>query len=243
MRKIFISAGHSNVKGKDRGAVGNGYIEGELTVELRDLIVKDLISKGVTPIVDDNDSILSHTLAFFKNLTTNSCIVLDIHWNAATPLATGTETLIPAEPSKFEIQLASKLSEVVSKTLNIKKRGNFKGEEGVKSEAQSHHGRLAWMKLTGENVLMEICFITNKTDMELYQTHKQKLAQLIADSLIDAATDFKKPVINTEVEYIVKRGDTLFGISNEFKVPMSVLKQKNNLTNTTIRVGQILKIK
>ena len=29
MRKIFIGAGHSNVKGKDRGAEGNGYIEGE----------------------------------------------------------------------------------------------------------------------------------------------------------------------------------------------------------------------
>ena len=42
MRKIFISAGHSNKQGTDRGASGNGFIEGELTVELRDLIVSEL---------------------------------------------------------------------------------------------------------------------------------------------------------------------------------------------------------
>jgi N-acetylmuramoyl-L-alanine amidase len=243
MRKIFISAGHSNVQGKDRGAVGNGYIEGQLTVELRDLIVKSLKEKGVTPTIDSNDSLLAHTMAFFKNITTNTCIVLDLHWNAATPQATGTETLIPATPTDFEVRLASNLSDIVAKTLDIKKRGDYKGKQGVKTEAQSHHGRLGWMKLTGQNVLMEICFITNKTDMESYQANKEKLASLIADTLIDAALEFNKPVGTTEVEYIVKKGDSLFSISNEFKIPMSVLKQNNNLTNNTIKVGQILKIK
>ena len=39
MRTIFISAGHSD-GGIDKGASGNGYVEGVLTVEQRDLIVK-----------------------------------------------------------------------------------------------------------------------------------------------------------------------------------------------------------
>ena len=44
MRKIFISAGHSNKSGKDQGAQGNGYIEGQLAVELRNLLVSELKS-------------------------------------------------------------------------------------------------------------------------------------------------------------------------------------------------------
>jgi len=243
MRKIFISAGHSNQVGKDRGAQGNGFIEGELTVELRDLIVHELKKQGVNPIVDQNDSVLAQSLNFFKNLTTNSCIVLDIHWNAATPLATGTETLIPVNPSDFEIKLAKNLSSIVAKTLNIKSRGNFKGNEGVKTEAESHHGRLGWMRLTGENVLMEICFISNKSDMDKYQAAKHILARNIAAELINASRDFDSAMtITQELEHVVVAGDTLFGISKRYNIPMSVLKKQNNMTSANIKVGQRLKL-
>ena len=44
MRKIFISAVHSNKPGKDQGAAGNGFIEGQLAVELRNLLVSELKS-------------------------------------------------------------------------------------------------------------------------------------------------------------------------------------------------------
>jgi hypothetical protein len=35
MKKLILSAGHSNMTGRDRGASGCGFIEGDLTVELR----------------------------------------------------------------------------------------------------------------------------------------------------------------------------------------------------------------
>ena len=181
MRKIFISAGHSNTKGKDRGAIGNGYIEGDLTVEFRNLLVSELKKLGVKAIVDKDDSISSQTLNFFRNLTTNTCIVLDIHWNAANASATGTETLIPSQNTDFERRLAAKLSEVVANRLKIPLRGRHAGFSGVKTEAESHHGRLGWMRLTGENVLMEICFISNPNDMRSYQENKVQLASDIAN--------------------------------------------------------------
>lgn len=178
----------SNVKGKDRGAAGNGFVEGELTVELRNLIVTELGKLGVTPVVDADDSILAQTLNFFKNLTGNSSIVLDLHWNAAaSTTATGTETLVPSDATEFEIKLAGDLSDTVADVLQILRRGQFKNRRGVKSEAESHHGRLGFMRLKGENVLMEICFITNKADMERYQAKKQLLAKMIAEKLADAA--------------------------------------------------------
>ena len=43
-RKIYLSAGHSNRAGRDRGASGNGFIEGELTVDARNRITKYLLA-------------------------------------------------------------------------------------------------------------------------------------------------------------------------------------------------------
>ena len=45
-----------------------------------------------------------------------------------------------------------------------------------------------------------------------------------------------------ENTYIVKKGDTLYSISNMFGLTVNELKSLNNLTNNTISVGQVLKI-
>lgn len=42
--------------------------------------------------------------------------------------------------------------------------------------------------------------------------------------------------------YIVKRGDTLYGISNQFGVSVSDLLKLNNLKNNVIQIGQVLRI-
>ena len=42
--------------------------------------------------------------------------------------------------------------------------------------------------------------------------------------------------------YIVKSGDTLYGISNQFGVSVSDILRANNLSNTNIKVGDKLLI-
>ena len=187
MRKVFLSAGHSNKKGIDRGAVGNGFIEGELTVELRSMIYNELCNLGITAELDKNSNVLKDTLAYFRDLTTEKCIVIDLHWNAATPQATGTEVLIPKKPSKFEQELAADLAKTISNTLGIRMRGVYNGKPGVKTEEMSARGTLGWMRLKGENILPEISFITNKDDMDRYQKNKNLLAKNIAKVIFDYA--------------------------------------------------------
>jgi len=234
MRKIFIGAGHSNKVGKDRGAAGNGYIEGELAVELRDLITLELKNLGISPIIDENQNILSETIIKFKNITSSNSIVLDIHWNAATPKATGTEVLIPKEFTLFEKTIAEKISLTISETLGIVKRGN----NGVRTEAESHHGRLGWMRLNGENILLEVCFISNESDMVKYQKNKKILALNIAKILFEYSQE------NTNNTYVIQKGDTLTKIAKENNTLVSKLITLNNLTSSNkIKVGQILKIK
>lgn len=232
MRKIYISAGHSNKVGRDRGASGNGFIEGELTAEFRKLLVKELNLLGVKPITDADDTIFSQTIKYFRNLVDSKAIVLDIHWNSATPQAKGTETLVPGKPSPFEVELAEELSKTVGETLDIPLRG----KKGVKTELESHHKKLAWMSLTGENVLMEVCFISNKREMQSYQNKKEELAKNIAKVLFKFANDVKSN------SYIVKKGDSLSKIAKENKTTVEKIKKDNSLKTDTIQIGQQIKL-
>lgn len=231
MRTIFISAGHSNVVGKDRGAFGNGYIEGVLTVELRDLIVKELKSLGGKVVVDSNDSILAQTMALFKNKTTKDCILLDIHWNAATPQATGTEVIIPTTPTNFEKELALKLSDIISKTLKIRNRG-------ILTEDRTPRKSLGWMRLIGENILIETCFISNKKDMDNYQQNKIILSKLIAKNLFEFAN---KNTQNNRI-YIVKSGDTLSKIAKFNNTDVNKIIIDNNLKTHILQINQQIKL-
>lgn len=187
-RKIYLSAGHSNVAETDRGASGNGFIEGNLTVELRELIYNELEVLGICAELDKNSNALKETIQFFKNLVSPSCILVDIHWNASSnSKATGTETFIPENYTEFELELAFKLSKCISDTLEIPLRGSVKGKLGVKTEVMSARKTLGFMRLTGQNILLEICFISNKSDMDKYQANKQALAKKIAKILYDYA--------------------------------------------------------
>jgi len=174
MRKLFLSAGHSPT---EPGAWGNGYKEELLAIGFRDILVTELKALGVNPTIDDNSNALKKTLAYFKNMVSSDSIVVDIHWNSSSnPTATGVETLIPAEYSSFEYKLASLISSEIANTLGIRMRGT----NGVKTEADSHHGRLGWMRLNGENILIEMCFISNASDMQKYQQNKYNLAKNLA---------------------------------------------------------------
>jgi len=236
MRKIFVGAGHSNTPGRDMGASGNGYIEGNLTVDFRNKLVEELRELGADVIIDKDGSVFWETINKFKTLVDSKSIVVDIHFNAAVPAATGTETLIPEVHTKFERELAEKVSETIGDTLGIKLRG----WKGVKTESESHHGRLGWMRLNGENILLEICFITNSSDMSSYCEKENILAEKLAKVLFDASVE---KVGNSINEYIVQPGDYLGRIALKVNTSVKELIRINKLTSDIIYPGQILKTK
>lgn len=174
MKKIFLSAGHSNKTGRDRGAIGNGYVEGEITAEFRKLLMIELQNLGLKPLADGDDSILQDTLNFARKVIDKNTLSIDIHTNAfSNTTATGCEVLVSNTNSIEEFNLASKISETISKTLSIANRG-------VKKETQSKRGRLGWFTLTGQRILVELFFISNPKDCEQYQKYKNELAKNIA---------------------------------------------------------------
>ena len=177
MRNIFISAGHG---GLDSGASGNGYLEKDLTLELRNLIVTELAKIGIKAGTDPDGNALVKTLAFIKGKFGAKDILLDIHWNAGG--GTGVEVIIPDVNSSFERQLAQRIADVVSSSTGFKKRGG-----GVKTEKDAALKTLGWMRPSSENILLETCFIDSKSDMSVYQVNKFRIAKDIANVLADFA--------------------------------------------------------
>lgn len=187
MKTIYLSAGHQlPIKGitTDGGAVGNGYVEGVLAAEFVKLLEVELKKLNVKVITDSFSNALAQTMISFKNLfskkqITSKDIAIEVHWNAASPEATGTEVIIPGrtsskEATTIEKKVALEIVDSIATILNIKNRG-------VKFEYQTARKKLGWMTLDAENILIEMCFISNKKDMESYQKNKEILAKTIAN--------------------------------------------------------------
>ncbi|MFO0089988.1 MAG: N-acetylmuramoyl-L-alanine amidase [bacterium] len=174
---IFISAGHNNRGLRiDPGAIGNGFKEADLTVEIRDLVIAELKRLKIPYISDKDDERLGTYLERIK--TGNGSVVLEFHFDASTnSSATGTTALIEAEADRLDRAFAKELSDATANILGIRNRG-------VKTEAESHRGRLALMREEGIICLLEVCFISNSQDVALYKANKEKLAMQIAQILI-----------------------------------------------------------
>lgn len=170
---IFISAGH-NPKGikTDPGAIGNGYREADLTIEIRDLVCKELDTLGVKYIKDSDDETLAQYLQRVQ--TGNASVVIEFHFDAAaTNTATGATSIVETEADRLDKTFAKEIVDATSKCLNIRNRG-------VISEADTHRGKLGLMREEGIICLLEVGFISNPNDVNAYQCNKQALAMILA---------------------------------------------------------------
>lgn len=170
---IFISAGH-NAKSKtikqDPGAVNAaGVKEGDLTIEFRDLVKRELDLLGVKYISDSEEENLA---MYLKRINTGTgSVVVEYHFDSSVnPAATGCSALIEAEADRLDTVFAKEMAETTASLMGINNRG-------VLTEAQSHRGRLGLMREDGLICLVELCFISNKEDLAKYHFHKVALAK------------------------------------------------------------------
>ena len=98
------------------------------------------------------------------------------------------------------------------------------------------------------SVLIETGFISNPNDEKRLNSaaHQQKLAKAIYTA-IDSFFTLNPPdgtllAANRVIEHRVTRGQSLSVVAQRYRVSVDRLKQENNLTSNTIRVGQRLKI-
>lgn len=181
---ICIHAGHG---GFDPGACANNYTEAELTIDLRDRIAHYLINntEGIGIKRDNDDHSLSEVVREYNAVADEKTVNLEIHFNAGPPAATGCETFIPTRHTEEESEFARKIAVMTASILNIRNRG-------VKTEEQSARKKLYISQMDGCNILLEVCFLTNKEDMSSYLLRREHLAEEIGKILVEAHERLKK---------------------------------------------------
>jgi len=181
MRKIFISAGHSNKAGRDNGASSGRLIEGQLAQLTREVLVAAIVKLGGTAVVDDPSLITIETVKAWKSKIGPNDIAIDLHFNAAANTdIDGVECIVPEKPNKLELEIADKISNIVSEVLKTPERGKIGIYDGVKYESQTARKQLAWMTLPGNTVLVEWQFITDKVAMDTFIKNFPLIANRVA---------------------------------------------------------------
>lgn len=172
-KTILISAGHTNNPRADRGASGNGLIEGVETLKIRDAVAANLRTRNFTVLEDGSDGIndpLKKALA----LARQSDIAVELHFNASSnKSATGIECLAKRKHRAFSQDLAR----AIQAALRLPLRGDL----GYKPDNSGQHHRLAFCEANG--VIIEVCFISNPQDVAAYKTNFDRLVTNLADVL------------------------------------------------------------
>jgi N-acetylmuramoyl-L-alanine amidase len=169
-KTILISAGHTNKLGFDRGVAGNGLIEGQEAVIVRDAVAFKLRELGHTVREDGADGI-NEPLSKALGLIPGTDLAVEIHFNAFhKPEATGSEVLgLPKVKEK-----AQAIAKAISDTLGIKLRG----DGGFVPDTQGQHSRLAFCRAGG--LVVEVCFLTNSSDVAAYKAKREQLYTALA---------------------------------------------------------------
>lgn len=177
---IFVSAGHSGVRGKnyDPGAVNKklNITEAEYTQDFENYVMAELTRRGVKYITDTPTESLGEYLRRIK--PGNGSVVLEFHFDASgTGKASGSTALVGSDADRNDKAFAKEIVDATASTLGIPNRG-------VKSESESARGRLGLMRKEGIVCLLEIAFIDNCDDVGAYNLNKMKLATKIVDILV-----------------------------------------------------------
>ena len=175
-RKVYLIAGHN---GKGTGA--KGFIdEGAETICLRNAIAKELKELLIDVTIDDDFTPLTKVVQWLRSMVSKKDICIDIHFNASSnQQANGSEIFVPDNATEDENALAFMLQNTILAVLETKNRG-------VKRESESLHGKLAMLSgFDCCNILIEVCFVTNKEDAEKYNSNFNQLARELAIDILE----------------------------------------------------------
>lgn len=168
--KYLISAGHS---ASDPGAVAPGYTEAAIALDMRDRVALRLVEMRHTVFTDGNvaeNLPLNQALA----LVDGTDLAVELHCNAAANLqATGVEVIAPPALKL----VAQRFARAIAAETDQKLRGDL----GWIDQAQSAHGRLAFVQAGG--LIVEMVFISNPADMQRFMNAKDRVAMAIAGAM------------------------------------------------------------
>ena len=175
MKRILLIAGHGN---GDSGAVGNGYKEAELTRDMVEHVKAQFDGYANVTIADTSKNwyqyiVKQGNIFNFKNYD----YVLEIHFNAIKEdkgdgKTKGTEIYVTKaeKGTAVETNIVNNISALGFANRGVKKN-NYDLIKHIKNQGVS-------------SALLEVCFIDDKDDMDIFVAKKKDIAKAIADGIV-----------------------------------------------------------
>lgn len=170
--KFCICAGHSN---SDPGAVSS-YKESELVTELRNIVALKLRDRGHEVLTDGSGSDNKPLSTAISLVKAEKATAVELHFNAsANSFAKGVETI---SLSKDKIT-SQRISQNIASVLGTSTRG----DKGWKTQEESARGKLGFVQAGG--MIVEVCFLSNPTELQKYLATKWLVAEAIVRGLLN----------------------------------------------------------
>ena len=236
--KIILDAGHG---GADPGTSGNGIVEKDLALQITLYMYERLKELGIpVKITRTTDETISPAERVNRVLNAwgndPNVILISNHLNASgNKGADGAEVI-------YALRNTDELPNMILQELQ-KEGQNIRSSYQRRLPSNPSKDYYFMQRNTDpiQSLTIEYGFLdSNKDDPIQLKNNYRRYVDAVVRALMEYL-NIKEPI--TEDIYIVKKGDTLYKIANQFGVSVEELKSMNNLTSNTLQIGQQLKIK
>lgn len=235
-KKVVVDAGHG---GSDSGAIGNGIIEKNLTLDISKYMYDRLKELGVpVKLTRDSDVDLpaserpQRVLDQYGN--GKDVIVISNHINAGG--AEGAEVIYAL---RNKDTLAKKILDELEKQGQLVRKYY---QRRLPSDYNKDYYYMLRNTPNTEALIVEYGFLDNASDANKLKNNYKKYAEAVVKAVTEYAGYKYVPLAGSDY-YVVKKGDTLWSIARAYGLTVDKLKSLNNLTNNNLTIGDSLIVK
>ena len=235
-KKVVIDVGHG---GSDSGAIGNGIIEKNLTLDISKYMYDRLKELGVPVKLTRNSDVdlpaserPQRVLDQYGN--GSDVIVVSNHINAGG--AEGAEVIYAL---RNKDTLAKKILDELEKQGQLVRKYY---QRRLPSDYNKDYYYMLRNTPNTEALIVEYGFLDNASDANKLKNNYKKYAEAVVKAVTEYAGYKYVPLAGSDY-YIVKKGDTLWSIARAYGLTVDKLKSLNNLTNNNLTIGDSLIVK
>lgn len=235
-KKVVIDAGHG---GSDSGAIGNGIIEKNLTLDISKYMYDRLKELGVPVKLTRNSDVdlpaserPQRVLDQYGN--GKDVIVISNHINAGG--AEGAEVIYAL---RNKDTLAKKILDELEKQGQLVRKYY---QRRLPSDYNKDYYYMLRNTPNTEALIVEYGFLDNASDANKLKNNYKKYAEAVVKAVTEYAGYKYVPLAGSDY-YVVKKGDTLWSIARNYGLTVDKLKSLNNLTNNNLTIGDSLIVK
>lgn len=235
-KKVVIDAGHG---GSDSGAIGNGIIEKNLTLDISKYMYDRLKELGVPVKLTRNSDVdlpaserTQRVLDQYGN--GKDVIVISNHINAGG--AEGAEVIYAL---RNKDTLAKKILDELEKQGQLVRKYY---QRRLPSDYNKDYYYMLRNTPNTEALIVEYGFLDNTSDANKLKNNYKKYAEAVVKAVTEYA-GYKYVPLSGSDYYVVKKGDTLWSIARAYGLTVDKLKSLNNLTSNNLTIGDSLIVK